>query len=325
MRLLILSILLLFCTPIINGQPRRLPSEVLYTYEGTYDLGNGHRITLGIFDEFKSLVYLDLSTLKLGALIASAPNEFTDNTSSSRKFIFLRDKKNTIEGLQIIDSSMTISGKRIFAHNRQTVSFTSGKRILKGDLYIPATKGPHAAVVFAHGSGGATRGVGFFTTYFLQLGMAVLSFDKQGAGESTGNWQTASFDELADDVIAGIQFLKKQKSINPKKIGLLGSSQGGWIGSMVTAKSKDVAFLLMRVGAGENVMETMLHENRGLNLADGFSEKETQEILAMDKNFMHAALQGKTWEQSDSVIRSYNNAPWFKKIYPEPREKNGRL
>jgi pimeloyl-ACP methyl ester carboxylesterase len=195
---------------------------------------------------------------------------------------------------------------------------------LKGDLYIPASKGPHPAVVFVHGSGASTRSVAFFTTYFLQLGIAVLTFDKQGAGESEGDWETASFDELADDVIAGIHFLKKQNNINTKKIGVLGNSQGGWIGSMVTAKSRDVAFLLMRVGAGENVMETMLHENRGIYLADGFKEKDVDEIIKMERDYMNAAIQGKTWEQGDSVILSYSNKSWFKKLYPERRIKSER-
>jgi dienelactone hydrolase len=316
------AILLLLLSPLIWAQQLTLSKDDLYPYEGTFDFGNNHRITLGIFDEFKGLVYLDLKNLREGVLIPIDHNVFRDNNDSSKLFIFLGDKKNNIEGLKLIENSKPLMAKRVSPHTRQPVVFASGKRILKGDLYTPASKGTHPAVVFAHGSGAATRSVGFFTTYFLQLGIAVLTFDKQGAGESTGDWETASFDELADDVIAGINFLKKQTAINPKKIGVMGNSQGGWIGSMVTAKSKDVAFLLMRVGSGENVMETMLHENRGIYLADGFAEKEVDEIIKMYRNYMNVVIQGKTWEQGDSVILSYNNNSWFKKIYPKPRVKS---
>ncbi len=324
MRSFFLSIILLLSTHFILAQQLILSKDDLYPYEGTFDLGNNHRITLGIFDEFKSLVYMDLKTLKLGALIPVENNVFRDNNDSTKLFMFSRDKKNNVEGLKIIKNSLPLMGKRVSSHTRQTVSFVSGIRTLKGEIYIPASKGPYPAVVFAHGSGASTRSVGFFTTYFLQLGIAVLTFDKQGAGESTGDWETASFDELADDVIAGINFLKKQTAINPKKIGVMGNSQGGWIGSMVTAKSKDVAFLLMRVGAGENVMETMLHENRGTYLADGFKQKEIEEILKMDRSYMNAARNGDSWEQGDSIILSSNNNSWFKKIYPKPRVKSIR-
>ena len=322
MRLFFLPSILLLLTNVVLAQQISLSKDSLYPYEGTFELGNKHRITLGIFDEFKSLVYMNLTTLKLGALIPVKNNAFRDNNDSTKLFIFSRDKKNKVSGLKIIQDSLTVKGWRVFSHTRQPVSFVSGKRILKGDLYTPVSKGTHSAVVFAHGSGAATRSVGFFTTYFLQLGIAVLTFDKQGAGESTGDWQTASFDELSDDIIAGINFLKKHPAINPKKIGVMGNSQGGWIGSMVTAKTKDAAFLLMRVGAGENVMETMLHENRGIYLADGFAENEVDEIIKMYRNYMNVAIQGKTWEQGDSVILSYRKNLWFKKIYPEPRIKS---
>ena len=322
MRSFCLSAIILFCAHTLHAQEQIFNKENLYAYEGTFDFGNNHRITLGIFDEFKALVYLDLKTLRQGVLKPTGHNAFRDNNDSSKLFLFLGDTKNNIVGLKVIENSKPLIAKRVAPHTRQPVTFTSGDRVLKGDLYKPASKGVHPAIVFAHGSGAATRSVAFFTTYFLQLGIAVLTFDKQGAGESTGDWQTASFDELADDVIAGINFLKKQTAINPKKMGVMGNSQGGWIGSMVAAKSKDVAFLLMRVGAGENVMETMLHENRGIFLADGFEEKEVDDIITMYRNYMNVAIQSKAWEQGDSVIMSYHNYPWFKKVYPKPRVKS---
>ncbi len=322
MRSIFFSFIFLIGAHLLQAQPTAVDKNDLYTYERTYDLGNNHRITLGIFDEFKSLVYLDLKTLKLGALVPIQNNIFRDNNDSSKIFTFSRDKENNVSSLMIVENSKPIFAKRIFAHSRRAVSFKSDKKILKGDLYIPSAKAPHAAIVFAHGSGPATRSVAFFTTYFLQLGIAVLTFDKQGAGESGGDWQTASFGELANDVVAAVQLLKKEKNINPKQIGVLGNSQGGWIGSMAAARSKDIAFLLMRVGSGENVMETMLHENRGIALADGFNEKEIEEMITLDRSFMNTTLQGKSWEQGDSVIQSYNNAGWFKQVYPKPRIKS---
>lgn len=314
--------ILLCCN--LTAQPMTISREDLYPYEGTFEIEKGHRITLGIFDEFKSLVYLDLKTLQLGALIPVKKNVFRDNNDSNKLFVFLRDPKNNVGGLTITENQIRVMGKRVAPHTRKSISFVSGNRALKGDFYTPASKGPHPAVVFAHGSGAATRSVAFFTTYFLQLGIAVLTYDKQGAGESSGDWETASFDELAGDVIAGIHFLKKQNAIDPKKIGVMGNSQGGWVGSMAAAKSKDVAFLLMRVGAGENVMETMLHEIRSIYQADGFEEKEVNEAMKMERSYMDAVAGGKTWEQSDSVIMSYNKYPWFKKVYPAPREKSVR-
>lgn len=83
--------------------------------------------------------------------------------------------------------------------------------------------------------------------YFLQHGFTLLRYDKRGAGESTGTYpdigdyydtgnaslfeedSTAKFNELANDALAGVEFLKNQENINPDMIGLIGFSQGGWI------------------------------------------------------------------------------------------------
>ena len=58
--------------------------------------------------------------------------------------------------------------------------------------------------------------------------MAVLSLDKRGAGASTGDWHTASLDDIAGDWLAGVAMLKQRKDIDPRRIGVHGSSQGGW-------------------------------------------------------------------------------------------------
>jgi pimeloyl-ACP methyl ester carboxylesterase len=304
----------------VTSQTLNLNKNDLYKFEGTYDLGN-HRITLGIFDEFNhSLVYLDLKTLKLGALIPIDKNLFRENNDSSMLFSFI-ETNNNIQGLNITANGKTLTGKRVMPHVRNPISFLSNSNTLKGDLYLPAENGLHPVVIFAHGSGASTRSVAFFTTFFLQLGIGVLTFDKQGAGESMGNWETAGFDELADDIIAGINFLKTQKNINVKKIGVMGNSQGGWIGSMVTAKCKDVAFLLMRVGSGENVKETMLHEQKGLFIADGYKQNDVDEIVDMYRNYMNMAVRNTTWEHGDSIILSYKNKSWFNQVYPKPRVK----
>ncbi len=60
MRSFVLSAILLLSTHFIQAQQVLSSKDDLYPYEGTFDLGNNHRMTLGIFDEFKSLVYLDL-------------------------------------------------------------------------------------------------------------------------------------------------------------------------------------------------------------------------------------------------------------------------
>jgi dienelactone hydrolase len=59
--------------------------------------------------------------------------------------------------------------------------------------------------------------------------MAVLGYDKRGVGGSTGDWNTASFEDLAGDVVAAFEYLKTRSDIRRDQIGTLGWSQAGWI------------------------------------------------------------------------------------------------
>ncbi|MES2810906.1 MAG: alpha/beta hydrolase [Bacteroidota bacterium] len=312
----ILVFLLLFITNLSFCQ-QKTDHQKWYQFEGTYDFGNDEKITLGIFDEFNhNLVYLNLKTLKLGALQAVNETSFKENNDSTMVFTFSPTK------LEITKNGKTRIGKKIMLHTRETVSFQSGPNTIEGDLYMPARKGKHPVVVFAHGSGPMTRGVSFFTTYFLQLGIGVFTFDKQGAGKSQGDWEIASMEALADDIVAGINKIKTNPKTDTSKIGILGNSQGGWVGTIAATKSKDVSYLLMRVGSGQSVLETIAHEYEGSFIAEGLPKEEITEIITMYRQHWALAGQNKTWEDGNELFLSYQNKPWYTKIYDKPRVKS---
>src|SRR6185369_2155617 len=119
---------------------------------------------------------------------------------------------------------------------REEVTFKNGDVMLAGTLLIPASKGKHPAVVFTHGGGPQAREVYWGLGYlYAARGFAVLSYDKRGVGKSTGNWGAASFEELADDAVAGARFLQARTDVAAKQIGFWGQSQGGWIAPLAAS------------------------------------------------------------------------------------------
>lgn len=294
-------------------------AAALYPYEGTYEFSPGHRISLGIMGEMGSaLAWLDLETLKVGQLDFVSDGVFKDKNDPATTFEFSRSADGAIAALQLKKAGSALSAKRVRPHVREAVVFTSGGRKLHGDLYLPVGPGKHPVVVFAHGSGGTTRGVGPFTPFFLQLGIGVLTFDKQGAGESEGDWQIASFDDLAADVLAAVDYVKSRPEVDTTKVGIMGSSQGGWIGSMAAAKRPDLAFLLMRVGPGQSVRDTMAQEKRGQLIAEGVTDpKDLDTAIAMYHAYWDVAVRGGTWEEGNKYFLAQSHTPWFKKAYGE--------
>ena len=92
----------------------------------------------------------------------------------------------------------------------------------------------------------------FLADYFARHGIAALTYDKRGVGASTGNWEEASFDDLAGDALAGVELLKSRTDINRKQIGLWGLSQGAWLVELAASQSKDIAFIIAVSGGGVN-------------------------------------------------------------------------
>ena len=141
------------------------------------------------------------------------------------------------------------------AAESSTGFFNSGDVRLSYRLDLPERKGPVGAVVFGHGSGQQTKGTcRFLADRFLARGMATLCFDKRGVGESTGtfvfvgpNDSIPVFDDLASDMAAGVAFLRTRPEIDPKRIGLAGVSQAGWIIPIAAQKSHP-AFMVLMVG-----------------------------------------------------------------------------
>lgn len=129
---------------------------------------------------------------------------------------------------------------------------------LAGTLTVPAGDGPFPAVLCITGSGPQDRDESLFqhkpflviADHLSRHGIAVLRVDDRGVGGSTGSMRNATSADFAKDVRAGVAFLKSRPEIDPKRIGLLGHSEGGLIAPMVAADSKDVAFLVLLAAPG---------------------------------------------------------------------------
>ena len=136
-------------------------------------------------------------------------------------------------------------------------------------------------------------------------GIAVLRFDERGIGESTGDFNTATSEDFAKDVIAGIEFLKLRKDINTKQIGLIGHSEGGMVAPMIAAKRKDVAFIVLMAGPGIPIDDLLvLQAKKGGELAGADAEflKKNAEMEAKLFDFL---IENKEAENLSELLQKY--------------------
>lgn len=147
-----------------------------------------------------------------------------------------------------------------FPYNEEEVFYVNKDAGVKlaGTLTTPQTQGPFPAVILISGSGAQDRNETLLNHHpfwviaddLTRRGIAVLRVDDRGVGGSTGSVDQSTSADFAGDVLAGVEFLKERKEINPRQIGLIGHSEGGLIAPMVAVRSKDVAFIVLLAGSG---------------------------------------------------------------------------
>jgi hypothetical protein len=132
------------------------------------------------------------------------------------------------------------------------VMFKSQGITLAGSILKP--KNPFAAVVIVHGSDPVKREMEF-AKRLAKEGVAVLTYDKRGVGESggvyvgpsvgTNNIDTANLNLLSKDANEAVKIF--QAYLNNKKIpvGLVGFSQAGWIIPITASKNPQVQFMVL--------------------------------------------------------------------------------
>ena len=93
-------------------------------------------------------------------------------------------------------------------------------------------------------------------------GIAVLRMDDRGFGESEGVFTTATSQDFADDIRAGLAFLRGRSDIDGKRLALLGHSEGGLIAPMVAATDPGLKGIVLLAGPGYTGRKILEYQNR---------------------------------------------------------------
>ena len=189
------------------------------------------------------------------------------------------------------------SGCVDYQGSSEEVSFVSADgTTLRGTLVFPETAGSERlpAIILLHGAERAERTrfvYPMLANVFLRRGFAVLVYDKRGAGESGGNFETNTFEQLIADAVAAIALLRRRDNIDPARIGLFGASQSGWYTPEIAARAGDIAFIINKVGPAISWRENVAWEVYNDFRADGIgaeSAREQTEIVRRIWNYQLA-------------------------------------
>jgi pimeloyl-ACP methyl ester carboxylesterase len=291
--------------------------KVLREYAGAYQWAPNAFVSLQAWNEFSGfdkpgqLTAFDESG-EIRTLYPTGRDQFfagpgvAVSTSIESRVDFQRNGSGQIASLTWRrDGAAPRTARRVDAEKHEDVSFSSGGIRLAGTLISPTTDGPHPSLILVHGSGAENREFMLpFARFLVRRGMAVLGYDKRGVGESTGDWNTASFDDLAGDVIAAFEYLKTRRDLDRTQIGLLGVSQAGWIMPLAAVRAQDVAFLISISGAGISAAETTIDEAQNEMTARGMRPQVVEQIVGLMRLQYQFARTGQGWDEYAAARRT---------------------
>jgi len=184
-----------------------------------------------------------------------------------------------------------------YPYREEEVAFDSAPGVrLAGTLTLPPGAGPFPAAVLITGSGAQDRDESLLGHKpFLVLaddltrrGIAVLRYDDRGFAKSTGDFAKATTADFAVDAAAAAAFLRARPEIDPKRVGLIGHSEGGVVAPMVAATEPKIAFVVLMAGVGAPTGAAMAAQRAALAPYMGASPEVTRQAQLVAEHVTEA-------------------------------------
>jgi uncharacterized protein len=307
---------------------RRMPydSAMIRPLAGNYAIARDRVISMGPMDEASGwLAFFDSKTLRGGILYAlsdsvlfSGPSFGIDYPVAIRATIE-RDDAGRVRSLRWEEEGReAVRAQRLDDVEQEDVAFQNGDVRLVGNVTLPKSAGRHPAVILIHGCCGTipTRDFGYWSAYFAHHGFAVLAFDRRGGGASTGD-ANATYEELAGDVLAGLNMLQARPDIDSDHIGLYGMSNGGYVAPLAAVRSGgQVAFVAVRSGSARSVGGNIDYEVGNDLRSQGFDESAVDRAVAIRRRVTDFVVQRPeispaAWDSLKAEVTAIADEPWF--------------
>jgi dienelactone hydrolase len=178
---------------------------------------------------------------------------------------------------------------------------THAGHVLAGTLTVPAdARGPVPAVVTITGSspqdrdnnspyGGSYRIFRQVADSLGRRGIAVLRMDDRGVGQSTGSFASSTTAGRADDIRAGIAFVRGRREIDGSRIALVGLSEGGVIAPMIAATDPALKGIVLLAGPASTGRQVAEYQVRyGASQAPGLTDAARDSLVRARMREMEA-------------------------------------
>src|SRR3954465_4511258 len=171
------------------------------------------------------------------------------------------------------------------------------------------------AVVLVGGSGPTDRDslvfgvpvLGEIAGALAEAGFVTIRYDKRGVGQSGGRAESATLADYADDARAAVRFLADRKDVDPKRIAILGHSEGGLVALIAADKEKRIAAVVLIATPGMRGTDVILPQRQRALDRMKLSPEERQAKIEEQKKINDAVVSGNTSQLPPNVRRLVDN------------------
>jgi len=237
------------------------------------------------------------------------------------------------QSLDVVREDLAASTSRTQVYSNpgdESVTIPAAGFNIAGTITRPKTQAARTpAVVLLSGSGagdrdGITAGVatlGQLAGALADAGFLVLRYDKRGYGQTGGRAESATLGDLAEDVRVVVRYMSRRKDVDPKRIAVVGHSEGAWVALQAAAHEGRIAAVVTLAAPAATGAELVLEQQRHLLDQLQTPDAERQAKIELQQKIHSAVLSGKGWEGISPELRKQADTPWFQSLLSYNPEK----
>jgi pimeloyl-ACP methyl ester carboxylesterase len=185
-----------------------------------------------------------------------------------------------------------------------------------------AAAGRLPAVILLSGSGANDRDgyalgiptLGQLAGALADAGFLAVRYDKRGYGQSGGRAESATLTDFAEDARGVLRWLGQRKDVDPRRIALVGHSEGAWVALLAASRERRFAAVVSIAAPASTGAELILEQQQHALDALSLSAEERERRVALQKQIQTAVLTGKGWDGVPPEMRRQADTPWFQSL-----------
>ncbi|MGC2307396.1 MAG: alpha/beta fold hydrolase, partial [Nitrososphaeraceae archaeon] len=203
----------------------------------------------------------------------------------------------------------------------------------RAQLTLPAVgNGPFPGVLLIHGSGNTDMNETFskdskvfweISEYLSERGIAVLRYDKRGIGEggtiiNTSIWGNNTINDLIEDSKKALNVLMQQPEVDPKRISLVGHSEGTIIAPRVAIdNSTNVKNIVLMALSAQNALDLEYYQDvlAPVEYAHQVVDENHTGLISVQQMAKDPTLLTSLYKSNPNLLYSYISGK-----YPTPSE-----